>query len=198
MALVDDDVAIALDQGIDLALPRQGLHHGNINPAAGPVLAAADGADRVIPEGQKSLQTLPPLLHQRGAVYQHQGIHAPSCDKRGRCHGFTKCRRGAEHPDLVFQQGGNRGLLIGTQHTGEPRIQPITAEPLVTQIAGDAVIPKQGPGRIQTAARQGNVPRKVFGTAYHPWLVPDRHPHGLRPVESGILKGSEPDQPVGE
>lgn len=47
VALVDDDLSVVLDQGIDLALaltpPGKGLHHRHVDPAGRSGLAAADG-----------------------------------------------------------------------------------------------------------------------------------------------------------
>ena len=41
VTLIDDDVAIILDQGIDLALARQRLHHCDVDLARRSGLAAA-------------------------------------------------------------------------------------------------------------------------------------------------------------
>ena len=45
VTLVDDDMAIVFNQGIDLALARHRLHHCNIDLACGLGLATANGAN---------------------------------------------------------------------------------------------------------------------------------------------------------
>ena len=55
VALVDDHLAIVLDQRHHLPLAGQGLHHSNVDPAARLGLAAADGADHALADAEKGL-----------------------------------------------------------------------------------------------------------------------------------------------
>jgi hypothetical protein len=44
MAFIHDDVAVVLDQRIDLALPRERLHHGDVDFAGGVGSGSGSGS----------------------------------------------------------------------------------------------------------------------------------------------------------
>lgn len=58
-----------------------------------------------------------------------------------------------------------------------------TLPAFIAQIPGHAVIAQQTQRRIQTAARQGDVLRKILGAVDDARLVPHRPAHRLRLVE---------------
>ena len=62
VALVDDDVTVIFDQGVNLALTRQGLHHSDVNLSCRLCLAATYGADHPLANAEESLQALLPLF----------------------------------------------------------------------------------------------------------------------------------------
>ena len=57
VAFVNDDVTVIFNQGVNLILLRQRLHHGNVDLASRFELATADGADHTFANAKERLQT---------------------------------------------------------------------------------------------------------------------------------------------
>ena len=101
-------------------------------------------------------------------------------------------------PASCFSMAATACLLVRPQRADEVDFDGLAGEPLVLQIAADAVVSQQGKRCIEAAARQGDVLRVVLGAADDARLVPHRHAHGLGLVELGVLEGRQADQPVGQ
>ena len=65
-------------------------------------------------------------------------------------------------------------------------------------VAADAVALQQFLCGVQAATWKSDVLGEVLSTADDPWLVPNRHSHGLRPVEPRVLTGREANQAIGQ
>ena len=112
MALVDDDVPVVLHELAGLTLPRERLHHRDVDLAGGLGFAAPDGADHALADAQEGLQPRLPLLEQFGAMYQHQCVHAASGDQRRGRDGLAERGRRAQDSRVVAEHCGNRRLLV--------------------------------------------------------------------------------------
>lgn len=144
VALIDDHLAIAIDERLDLAFVRKGLHHRNVDLAAGLGLAANDGANPIASDVRERQQTLMPLLEQVRAVNQNQRIDSPPGDERRGHDGFTGGGRGAEHTRLMLQHGRDGGFLIGAQLALEVQCDCVFSKPLVMQVRRDLVVTQIG------------------------------------------------------
>ncbi|MFO1206301.1 MAG: hypothetical protein U1E63_11330 [Burkholderiales bacterium] len=119
-------------------------------------------------------------------------------DHRGSGNGLAECGRGTKHAHIVTKHRGNGRLLISPKRPDESHINRLAGIALVPEITADGILAQQLLRGIEAAARKGNVAGIVFGAADHPGLVPHRQPHGLCPVELGVLKRRESDQAVGQ
>ncbi|MNJ71878.1 hypothetical protein D3C77_684720 [compost metagenome] len=112
MTLIHDDLPVVFHLLTDFALPRQGLHHGNIDDACRLSLTTAYGADRRFVCTQKSLQPFLPLLEQLRPMHQHQRVHSTPGNQCRSCDGFTKSSWCTEDTGVVLQHAFESSLLI--------------------------------------------------------------------------------------
>ena len=131
-------------------------------------------------------------------MHQNQRVDATTGNDRGPCDSLAECGRCAEYANIVRQHGGNGIFLIWPQGSDELHVDRRAVYPFVMYVAADAVASKQFLCGVQAATRKTDVLGEVFSTADDPGLVPNRHAHGLRPVELRVLKGREANQAVGQ
>ena len=129
-------------------------------------------------------------------MHQNQGIDATTGNYRGPCDGLAECGRCAEYANIVRQHGDNGVFLIWRQGSGELHVDRRAVYPFVMYLATDAIASKQFLCGVQAATRKTDVLGEVLSTADDPWFVPNRHAHGLRPVELRVLKGRQTKQPI--
>ena len=101
MAFIHDDLPVVFNLLADFTLPRQGLHHGNIDDACRLGLTTAYGADCRVVCAQKRLQPLLSLLEQFRPVHQHQRVYTSPGNQRSCRDGFTKSSGRAENASVV-------------------------------------------------------------------------------------------------
>ena len=155
MALVDDDVAVLFDQLADLALAGQRLHHGNVDPAGGPGLAAADGTDHFLADLEERMQALLPLPQQLGAMDQDQGVHATARDQCRCRYRLAERSRCAQYADVVTEHRLGGSLLVEPERSCEAHIKMLTFISLVAQVQRDACCPATVPARHPSSRAAG-------------------------------------------
>jgi hypothetical protein len=67
---------------------------------------------------------------------------------------------------------------------------------LIADVRLDPQLGKQRDEVVEAAARQSDVPWVIRGACNQAGFVPRGQPHGLRAMEHGVLKRSQPEQPV--
>lgn len=125
--------------GVEFSLFAQGARHGNVHDAGGGILGDVDDAHnafspllsagfcfvfrQILPEFQKPLQCLLPLLNQCGGFQQNEGADLSLCNQAAANHGFAECRGGAEDAAVVLQNSLYRRFLIVSQFSQKANLQ---------------------------------------------------------------------------
>ena len=103
VALVDDDVPVASNCFVNLALPHDALDHGNVEMAVGPSLAAADLPDLAQVEAKKQGKLGYPLIEQRLPVRQDQRASCPRGHQKGTNHSLANSRWSDENARVMVE-----------------------------------------------------------------------------------------------
>ena len=111
VAFVHDHVAVPGHDIIHAIASDEALHHGDVQPAVGLVLAGSNLADLSRLQVQKRRELRDPLFQKLGTVDHHQGIAATTGHDVGANHGLSGSRRRHEDPEIVLHECLD-GLLL--------------------------------------------------------------------------------------
>jgi hypothetical protein len=124
---------------------------------------------------------------------EHQRTHPALRDEAGRDHGLAECRRGGEHAAIVRQQRPCGQHLLGPKVAVKTYpIQRLATAALVAQRRSHAEVFQRSKRIVQATAWQPKMLWEVLGAADDMRLPMHGQPHGVRPVELGVLKCREP------
>jgi len=154
MTFVDDDLPVCFDDWIDSAMPRQGLHHGNVDLTGTPRHATADGPDHMRIDTKECLESLLPLRAQVAAMHQDQRIDASTCDHRSGDHRLAERRWCAQDARVRAHHRFDCPLLLVAQRTGERHVQDLARTAPVMHHAGNPRRVEEACDRVETASGQ--------------------------------------------
>jgi hypothetical protein len=96
-----------------LAVAHQALHQRDVDPPAGPALAAADRAYVPVSNRQERPEPFAPLIDELAAMDEDKGVHASHRNHLGADHGLAEGSRGGQHAAVVgLDCGDGRRLCV--------------------------------------------------------------------------------------
>ncbi len=181
---------------MQIFLADQRLHHGHVDHAGRLVLAASDDSEIAFGNVEKCRQSLQPLIQQFGSVNKNQCADRTPCDQCCGGDGLAESGRRTKNPGFMLENFRNGQLLIIAEFPGETDVNGLAGTSFILKSAIDTMLFEQGHDFVEGTARHRNVLWKVFRTSNDSRFVPNREPHRLRPIEFGILKRCDSDQPI--
>jgi hypothetical protein len=119
MALVDDHVTVGGDDVVHVTVTHQTLHRRDAENARRPALSPADATDGLRIDSEEQRELGHPLLQQRRAVHQDDGVPSARCDQVSADHRLPRTGRRDQHAHVVSEQTPRRFLLHGRQTARE-------------------------------------------------------------------------------
>ena len=127
---------------------------------------------------------------------QDEGIDTSFSDQPGRDHRFAKRGGCRQHARVILEQRLRCQLLFRPQSARKGSGQSAPATSFILNYGFDLESLEQFDNLTQTVPRKGEVLRMILGAGDDSWFVVCRQPHGLRPIELGILKRSQTQQSI--
>src|SRR6185312_640501 len=111
VALIDDDLAIALHNVGDTPLTNKALDHRHVKIPIWLVFASTDLSNLFLFDTEEHGELGSPLVQKRLTMNQHERVPTTLRHEIGTQHGFADTGRCDEHADVV-QEKRSRGLLL--------------------------------------------------------------------------------------
>ena len=140
VTLVDDEVTIVGDHVIHLPLAHQALNDGDVDDTGRAALAAADLADPLGREIEKTGKPGEPLVEELAAMNQDEGVGSAGVDQGRGDYRLAECGGRRQHSSVVPEQGILGSIQLPCQLAFEGRCDRTTAITLVAAAHDDAQV----------------------------------------------------------
>jgi hypothetical protein len=198
VALVYDEMAIVGDEVGDCAFSNEALDECDVDFSRGFASAAADASEDILRRIQKGFEPRGPLLEELLAVDEDERVDPAGSYQPSSKNGFPKSSSGGENSTIVGKHGLRSDLLIGSEHALELEFQRTALLAFVSDNGRNSEVIEKFKKVVETASREADVGRMVFGTRDDAGLVVRREAHRLGTIEFGILKRGEVEETIAE